>query len=91
LVDSFEFMIVSCSALLRMRNVSHKVFRDNQNTHFVFDNFFFENRAIYEIMWENMIERDRPKMTIWGVRILCWIIKTIDTYSQYVTLIAFPL
>jgi len=23
-----------------------------------------ENRAIYEIMWENMVEMDRPQLTI---------------------------
>jgi len=30
------------------------------NTHFVFRNFFFLNRAIYEIMWKNTGERGRP-------------------------------
>jgi len=25
---------------------------------------FSENRAIYEIMWENMVEPDMPQMTI---------------------------
>jgi hypothetical protein len=25
---------------------------------------FSENRAVYEIMWENMIQSDRPEMTI---------------------------
>ena len=24
--------------------------------------FFFENRAVYEIMWKNMAEPDRPQM-----------------------------
>jgi len=24
-------------------------------------------------MWENMIERDRPQMTIWRMHIACWI------------------
>jgi hypothetical protein len=28
-----------------MRNVSDKSCGENQNTHFVFDNLFFENRA----------------------------------------------
>jgi len=23
-------------------------------------NVFFENRAVYEIMWKNFVERDRP-------------------------------
>ena len=27
--------------------------------------FFFENRALYEIMWKNIVEPDRPQTTIW--------------------------
>jgi len=43
--------------VLGMRNVSDKNCRDNQNTRFVFnDFFFFKNRAIYEIMWKNTVE-----------------------------------
>jgi hypothetical protein len=34
------FMIISHSILLRMRNVSHKSCRENQNTHFVFNRCF---------------------------------------------------
>ena len=45
-------LIISRSVRLRMRNVSDKSFRENQNTHFVFSDIFFENCAVYEIMWE---------------------------------------
>jgi len=65
--------IISRSFLLRMRNVSDKSCRENQNTHFVFCNFFFGNRAVYEKMWKNTVERGRPRMTIWRMRIACWI------------------
>ena len=34
------FLIISRSLLVRMRNVSDKSCRENQNTHFVFGNFF---------------------------------------------------
>ena len=44
-----------------------------------------------EIMWKKMIEPDRPRMTIWRIRIACWIPKATNTHSEYVTLIAFPL
>ena len=48
-----------------MRNVLDKSCTENQNTHVVFSNFFFsENRTIYEIMWENMVEPERPQMTV---------------------------
>jgi len=30
-------------------------------------------------------------MTIWRMRIACWIIKVTDTHSEHVILIAFPL
>jgi hypothetical protein len=39
--DIFTFLIVSQEILLRMGNVSDKTCRENQNTHFMFNNFFF--------------------------------------------------
>jgi len=31
---------------------------------------------VYEIMWKNMLEPDRSQMTIWRMRITCWIPKS---------------
>jgi hypothetical protein len=42
-------------------------------------------------MWKNILERGRPQMTIWRMRIECWITRATNTHSQYVILIAFPL
>jgi hypothetical protein len=40
-----------------MRNVSDKIRRENQNTHLMLKNFFFcENRAVYEIVWKNIVQ-----------------------------------
>ena len=61
-------------------------------THFMFNNFFFfKNRAVYEIMWKNIVQRDRPQMTIWRMHIAWWIPKATNTHSDYVMLIAFSL
>ena len=38
--DRYTFVIISRSVLLRMRNVSDRSYRENQNTHFVFSDFF---------------------------------------------------
>jgi len=57
-------IITSRSILLRMRNVSDKSCRENQNTRSEFNNFFPENLAVYEIMWKNIVEPDRWQMTI---------------------------
>jgi hypothetical protein len=52
-------------------------------------NASFLNRAFYEIELKNIAEPGRPQMTIWHMRIACWIPK--DTYpkSEYVILIPF--
>jgi len=68
-----------------MRNVSDKSCRDNQNTHFMFSNFFFKNRVVYEIMWKNIVELSRPQMTVWRMRIACWVSKA----TECVLLLAF--
>jgi len=53
--------------------------------------FFFENRAVDEIIWTNNVEGERPQMKIWRMRIACWIPKDTNTLTEYVILIAFPL
>jgi len=45
-----------------MTNVADNNCSGTQITHFVFNNvFFFENYAVYEIMWENVVERGKPQ------------------------------
>jgi hypothetical protein len=70
------------SVLLRMRNISGKGCTENQNIQFMFNNFFSENRAVYEKMWENIVEPGTPHMTIWCLRIACWIRKATNTHTQ---------
>jgi len=33
-------LIMSCSVLLKMRNISEKSYRENEKTHFIFNNLF---------------------------------------------------
>jgi hypothetical protein len=64
---------------------------EKKHTSTMFSNFFFQNRAVYEIMWKNIVERGRPQMTIWRIRLSCWIPKAKNTHSEYVIFIVFPL
>jgi hypothetical protein len=57
----------------------------------VLNNFFFENLAVYETMWKNIVARGRPQMTIWRLRIVRWIHKATDTHSECVILTVFPI
>jgi len=52
---------------------------------------FFNNLAFYEIMWKNIVQPDKLQMTIWRMRIACWMSKAVETISEYVIVIAFPL
>jgi len=51
----------------------------------------FENLAVWEVMWKNIVKPDRRQMTMWRMRIACWITRAINTHSEYIILIAFPL
>jgi len=40
-------------------------------------------------MWENVVETDRPQMTIWRKRIAYWIPKPTNTHSEYIIVLLF--
>jgi len=42
--------------------------------------------TVYEIMWKNIVELDRPQVTVWHMCVACWIPKTTNTHSEYVVL-----
>ena len=59
------------------------------NTHFTFNNFFFENHVVYEITWKNTVEQDRPQVAIRCVA--RWIPTATTAHTGRVILTAFPL
>jgi hypothetical protein len=74
-----------------MRNVSDKICRENQNTHFMFNNFFRKSCRL----WDNVekygtVRQATDNNIIRCLRFACWITKATDTHSQYVIFIAFP-
>jgi hypothetical protein len=46
---------------------------------------FLEYRDFYEIMWKNIVEPARAQMTIWRMRIACWITKATGKLTIYNT------
>jgi len=61
-----------------------KVVEKKEIHSFVISFFFFENRAVYEIMWKKYGRGG--KATIWRMRIAFWITKATYTHSEYVIL-----
>jgi len=51
-------------------------------THILCSTTFSENRAIYEITWKTVVERGRPQMITWRMRIACWIPKATNAHCN---------
>jgi hypothetical protein len=60
-------------------------------THVLCSITVFENCIVYEIVWKNMADPERPPKTKGRMRVLCCIPKTTNTHSEYVILTALPL
>ena len=58
--DIHTYIIMSHLIFLRMRNVSDKICRENQNTHFVFSNFFPRKSCVCEML-KNVVQLDGPQ------------------------------
>jgi len=52
--------------------------------------FFFEKSCRFGDDVEKYFRAGEGHMTIWRMRIACWITKATNTHSQYVIIIAFP-
>ena len=50
--------------MFRMRSGLDKSCTENQTTDFMFNNFFYENCVVYEIMSKNMADAEGLQMTI---------------------------
>jgi len=90
--NQYTFMILSHSLLLKMKNVIDKIV-EKIKTHILLCsiNFILKNNAIYEIMWKNIVEPDMSQVAIWHMHFTCWILKAVNTHSECVILVVFPL
>ena len=61
--DASAFMIISCWIVIRIRNVLDTSHKENQFTHFTFNNFFSKNIP-HEIMCKNVVGLNKPQITI---------------------------
>ena len=77
-----SFFIISRSVLLKMINVSDTKCRGNQNTHFVFSDFFRKSCRLWDV--KSTVERSWPQMTGWRIHIACWIPNATNTHTQVV-------
>ena len=81
-LDQYTFWSYLAQFFLEWKMFQAKVV-EKIKTHIVCSITPPENRAVYE--------PDRPQMTIWRMRIACWITKATDTGSECLITITFPL
>jgi len=87
----YTFMTISKWIPLRMGSISGRIYKENQNTHFIFNNFFFkENHALCETVWRNMEELATSRMRIRRMCFACWITNATDSQSKYPIPTDFP-
>jgi hypothetical protein len=73
---------------LTMRHFSDKSRKENQNT-LLCPIYFFSPKIVPLMRWcgKNIVDPDRPQMTIWRMCFACWITKATNARSEYETLI----
>jgi hypothetical protein len=73
-----HFLVISRSIFLNEKCSRQKLLKIK--TRILCSVTFFERCDVYEIMWKNIVEPDRPQMTVWCLRIACWIPKAANTH-----------
>ena len=54
--DQFTFWLYLSQFFLEWEMFQTKICRENQHTRYVFNNFSPQNRAVYKVMWKNIVE-----------------------------------
>jgi len=87
--DFCKFMTMSLWNTLRMINISDKFCRENQKYFKL--NYFSDNITVYGIIWKNILQPDRPQITI-QLRhnpFACCVHMATDTHADYVMLFCY--
>jgi hypothetical protein len=88
--DHYIIFFNSRSGVLRTRNPSKKVCRENQSTHYTFNNLFRKSCRLWHRVGKYRAEPHTLHMTIWRIYTACWITKSTNKHWEYVIFTALP-
>jgi hypothetical protein len=54
---------------------------EKKNTHFMFSNYFLKI-VLFEILWKNIVDPERPQVTIWHMCNSCWVPKATNKHLE---------
>ena len=82
--DVFTLMTIPCWVLLKVGDVSDKICRENQNTHYTFNHFSFQKSSH---LCDNVekccgVSEATKYDIIWHMRVACWISKATRLHAQ---------
>ena len=83
--EHYEFLIIFRPVLFKMRNVSNIMLYRKSTHNLMFSNFLSKSHRLRDNV-ENTVESNRSKITVWLLRIVCWIPKVTNTHSEWVIL-----
>ena len=66
--NHIHFPLISLSSSWNEKYFRHKLLRNSKHDF----NFFFRKSCCSWIMLKNIVERGRPQMEIWCLRVACW-------------------
>jgi hypothetical protein len=84
-------IFISCLISIKLETFQTKLWRKSKHILCSITFCFFENCAVYETMWKNVVLPNRPQRTMWRTGIVYWIPKTKNMPSKYIILLVFPL
>jgi hypothetical protein len=84
--EDLHTCMISRWIVLRMGNISDKICRENQNTHFMFNTSLFQNWCN---LWENVTKYGRARQARDVSIAKAWIAMATDMHTEYVIFIAF--
>ena len=86
------FMIISRRILFKLVSISENGCKENQNTRFIFNNFFRKSRHLWDDVEKyGRVGQATDENTTGCMRFPCWITKATNTHSEYLILFALPL
>jgi len=63
--------MISLDSSSSKRKFSQTLYRKSEHTFYDRNYFPPENRVIYDTMWKNVVQPNRPQKTIWPIRAAC--------------------
>jgi len=89
--DQYTFFLIYLHQFFSELQILQTKFAEKIKTHILCPKPFSKSRTVHEITCKNIVRAGYATMKIWNMCSAGWIPQAINTHSEYVIIIAFPL